>query len=510
MDYFLLYVRKNYGYNENHSRILPVSSQPFHNTAKKGHRFMKTAAIIAEYNPFHNGHFYQIQKLHDQIDADFVIALMSGDFVQRGEPAVYDKYTRTYMALNSGIDLVLELPVCFATGSAEDFAACGVALLDQLGVVDVLCFGSEWGELSPLCQVAEVLLDEPEVYSDMLRTLLKQGISFPGARSQALKQYFALKKDSSSSFDWASLLASPNNILGIEYLKALKTRNSSIKPWTIRRHGQNYNDQTPVNDRTTFASASAIRRAIQEENYSMVWKQTPQTTPITAADASPAAANFTSASTAPTPANFASSATTPPPANFTSTSTTPTTVTINPASLSPTPVFPNDLTQLLNYRLLDLFQSNSDRENPFSLYADMSPELASRLKANVLNFGTFSQRIHQLKTRGYTYTRISRALLHVLLGITDLQIACCKQLDFAPYARVLGFRRSAGLLLRQMKCSSSIPLITKTADARNILDENGLTMLNTDIHASHLYQSVVFSKNGILTPNEYTKSVIIC
>lgn len=140
----------------------------------------------------------------------------------------------------------------------------------------------------------------------------------------------------------------------------------------------------------------------------------------------------------------------------------------------------------------------------------MSPELASRLKANVLNFGTFSQRIHQLKTRGYTYTRISRALLHVLLGITDRQIACCKQLDFAPYARVLGFRRSAGGLLRQMKRSSSIPLITKTADARNILDENGLTMLNTDIYASHLYQSVVFSKNGILTPNEYTKSVIIC
>lgn len=446
---------------------------------------MKTAAIIAEYNPFHNGHFYQIQKLHDQIDADFVIALMSGDFVQRGEPAVYDKYTRTYMALNSGIDLVLELPVCFATGSAEDFAACGVALLDQLGVVDVLCFGSEWGELSPLCQVAEVLLDEPEVYSDMLRTLLKQGISFPGARSQALKQYFALKKDTSSSFDWASLLSSPNNILGIEYLKALKTRNCSIKPWTIRRHGQNYNDQTPVNNRT-FASASAIRRAIQEENYSMVWEQTPQTTLATSAGTAPAPANFASASTAPIAA------------------------TINSPSLLPTPVFPDDLTQLLNYRLLDLLQSSSDRENPFSLYADMSPELASRLKANVLNFGTFSQRIHQLKTRGYTYTRISRALLHVLLGITDLQIACCKQLDFAPYARVLGFRRSAGLLLRQMKCSSSIPLITKTADARNILDENGLTMLNTDIHASHLYQSVVFSKNGILTPNEYTKSVIIC
>ena len=115
MDYFLLYVRKNYGYNENHSRILPVSSQPFHNTAKKGHRFMKTAAIIAEYNPFHNGHFYQIQKLHDQIDADFVIALMSGDFVQRGEPAVYDKYTRFVLLLAAQKILLPAVLLCWTS-----------------------------------------------------------------------------------------------------------------------------------------------------------------------------------------------------------------------------------------------------------------------------------------------------------------------------------------------------------------------------------------------------------
>lgn len=417
---------------------------------------MKIAAIIAEYNPFHNGHGYQIQKLRAQTGADFVIAAMSGDFVQRGEPAVYDKYTRTWMALNSGIDLVLELPVCFATSSAEDFAACGVALLDRLGVVDLLCFGSEGGELSPLWQAANVLSEEPKAYSAMLRTLLKQGNSFPEARAQALQQYFSLQEDSGPSFDWAALLASPNHILGIEYLKALKARNSSITPWTIRRHGQGYNDQTPVNSQT-FASASAIRQAIREENHSMISEQIPQTAP-----------------------------------------------------LLPTPVFPDDLTGLLNYRLLDLLQNSPDQDNVFALYTDMSPELAHRLKANVLNFGTFSQRVLQLKTRGYTYTRISRALLHLLLGITASQTACCKQLDFAPYARVLGFRRSAGELLGQIKRASSVPLITKTANAHKILDENGLSMLRTDMHASHLYQSIVFSKNKLLTPNEYTKSVLIC
>ena len=111
---------------------------------------MKVAGIIAEYNPFHSGHLYQMQQVRAQTGADYIVVAMSGDFVQRGEPAVYDKYTRTAMALNCGADLVLELPVRFATGSAEDFAACGVKLLDSLGVTDVLCFGSELGELSPL------------------------------------------------------------------------------------------------------------------------------------------------------------------------------------------------------------------------------------------------------------------------------------------------------------------------------------------------------------------------
>ena len=137
---------------------------------------MKTIGIIAEYNPFHNGHLYQLQKLRAQTGADFIIAAISGDFVQRGKPAIYGKHTRTRMALSAGVDLVLELPVCFATGSAEDFASCGTALLDHLGVVDLLGFGSESGDCGLLSKAAELLLHEPEEFTQKLQCLLRKGI----------------------------------------------------------------------------------------------------------------------------------------------------------------------------------------------------------------------------------------------------------------------------------------------------------------------------------------------
>ena len=406
---------------------------------------MKTVGIIAEYNPFHNGHFHQLHELRSRTGADFVVAAMSGDFVQRGEPAIYDKYTRTRMALSAGVDLVLELPVCFATGSAEGFAACGVALLDRLGVVDILGFGSESGDMEKLSQTASVLIREPEDYSSQLRTFLRQGMSFPKARAAAL-----------NACDPDALLASPNNILGVEYLKALGQRNSSIKPVTIRRAGQGYHETSPVSQ-DVFASASAIRSAIRDQNFPVVHGQVPG-------------------------AVFA-------------------------LLEHLEPVFPDDLTPLLNARLLDL--SHTGGKSSFSDYADMSPELASRLGRDILNFATFSGRIMQLKTRSYTYTRISRALLHLLLGITAEQASYYKNLDYVCYARILGFRRQAAPLLSRLKRTSSLPLVTKTANAPKILNRDALSLLQMDFHASHLYQSLIYAKSGRLMPNEYTRSVIV-
>lgn len=190
---------------------------------------IKTAGIIAEYNPFHNGHQYQIEEIRRQTGADFVIAAMSGDFVQRGEPAIFDKYTRTRMALCGGADLVVELPALFATSSAEDFAACGVSLLGSLGT-DFLCFGSESGNLSHLQKAAEILSEESAIWQPLLQTYLKQGETYPSARSLAVAE---LTGDPGLS----TLLATPNNILAVEYLKALKQQRSSMIPVTIRRRG---------------------------------------------------------------------------------------------------------------------------------------------------------------------------------------------------------------------------------------------------------------------------------
>ena len=210
---------------------------------------MRIVGIIAEYNPFHQGHAYQIKKVRELTQADFILVSMSGNFVQRGAPAMFDKYTRAHAALLSGADLVLELPVSIATGSAEAFARGGVRLLHDTGIVTDLCFGSECGDLSSLERLAAFLAEEPTDYKLHLQDGLKQGLSFPAAREQAVRF-------SDPSLP-AELLGMPNNLLGLEYLKALHLYGSSIRPFTIQREGSGYHD-TDVSS-GQYSSASSIR-----------------------------------------------------------------------------------------------------------------------------------------------------------------------------------------------------------------------------------------------------------
>lgn len=421
---------------------------------------MKTVGIIAEYNPFHEGHLYQIRQVRQRFHADFVVIAMSGDFVQRGEPAIYDKYLRTEIALAAGADLILELPVCFATSSAEDFASAGVTLFDRLGVVDGLCFGSESGDLAPLETVAELLSSELEQYKELLQGYLKSGDSFPRARAKALSLCFtASAPEKTAPEDVEALLSSPNNILGVEYLKSLKRRKSQITPMTLKRTGQGYHDcSLPEDD--AFSSASALRRGISasQVDYARILSSLGL-----------ASVNF------------------------------------QPVFGRQTPIFPDDLSLVFNWRMLELIQAGQNLAD----FADLSPELAARLTRASLEFDTFTGRIRQLKTRQYTYTRISRALLHLLLEITDADISLAKSLDYIPYVRILGFRRSAKPLLSEIKQNCPLPLITKTADARQILGTDGLKLFQKDIHASHLRQALAYSKNGCHMPNEYTRSVVI-
>ncbi|MBP9999929.1 MAG: nucleotidyltransferase family protein, partial [Clostridiales bacterium] len=214
---------------------------------------MKVVGIVAEYNPFHNGHAYQINYIKETLHADYIAAVMSGDFVQRGTPALFSKQDRAKMALTCGVDLVLELPVRVSTSSAEGFASGAVELLHNLGCVDQICFGSECGTIEPFLNIASILVNEPEEYKAVLSACLRQGKSFPEARSLALREY--LSDDSLDEF-----LSAPNNILGIEYCKALLRLNSSIEPVTLTRSGHDYHD-TELSE-NSHPSATAIRQII--------------------------------------------------------------------------------------------------------------------------------------------------------------------------------------------------------------------------------------------------------
>ena len=440
---------------------------------------MKTAGIIAEYNPFHKGHEYQIRYTKERLKADYVIVSMSGDYVQRGTPALISKHARAEMALRCGADLVLEMPVSISTASAEAFAMGGVSLLDGLGVVDMLCFGSESGEISALKELAEILVEEPEEYKKLLKSFLSEGLTFPAARSQALTEYFKNPRNfNGDDFDGVltpllnevtQILNTPNNILGIEYCKALLRLNSQIRPVTIRREGMGYHETTvPEGDSASsspdlqsstdfFASATAIRSLIQNPEGDHSEAISDINNPVRNADTKTA--------------NILSSQI-PPDAFY---------------------VFK---------KALDSGEFLTENVESLSSYMDVSEDLARRI-INQQNFLlSFSQSVSVLKTRELTQTRIQRALLHIILNIHTAPTQ-------TPFARVLGFRRESSELLSQIKQHSRIPLITKLADAQNLLDSEGNQILSETVFSSNLYEKLLCLKTGRKFCHESQKQLII-
>ena len=197
----------------------------FRKTQEEGERILDVIGVVGEFNPFHLGHYTHLCESRRAVGRDAaVVCVMSGDFVQRGSPAVFDKHVRAEMAAKSGVDLVLELPVPWCVSSAERFAVGAVGLLDRIGVVRWLSFGSECGDLAPLSALAEAAAD-PAVLA-LVRARMGGGMSFPAAREQVLRETLG---------ESAALLRSPNNVLGVEYLKALRALGSAIRPMTTRR-----------------------------------------------------------------------------------------------------------------------------------------------------------------------------------------------------------------------------------------------------------------------------------
>lgn len=403
---------------------------------------MKIVGLITEYNPFHAGHLYHMQQARELTGADYCVVLMSGSFVQRGEPAIFDKYLRTKTALLAGADLVLEIPAAFSTASAHEFAAYGVALLSAIGV-DAAVFGSECGQIEILKQAAYALNHESAEFQERLRKGLKAGLTYPQARAKALEM-----EDTR-----ASVLSSPNNILGIEYLRAAEDLHSPMEFYTISRKGSGYHEDTLAD--ANFPSASAIRGIIRnslskdKDLLDILASHLPAVT--------------------------------------------------HPAYTGAVPVFVDDFSELLNAAVLQM-------QATFSI-ADLSPELAARLAKPPYFPLSFEERIQALKTRQLTYTRVSRALLHLVLGMREEDISRWKEEGYALYARILGFRRQSSPLLSCLHKKSSIPLITKMADAAQNLSPSALALLEQEVYASHLYQTVRMKRSGVFQ-NEYTEGLV--
>ncbi len=353
---------------------------------------MRVVGIIAEYNPFHQGHAYQINKVRELTQADFIVVAMSGNFVQRGAPAIFDKYTRAHAALLSGADLILELPVSVATGSAEAFAKGSVRLLHNTGIVTDLCFGSECGDLSSLERLAAFLAEEPADYKLHLQNALKQGLSFPAAREQAVRL-------SDPSLP-AELLGMPNNLLGLEYLKALRLYGSSIQPLTIQREGAGYHDVDVSS--TQYSSASAIRAELIRSDGHFSEELLAQL---------------------PHPELYESYADHPP-------------VTEDAFSLL----------------LLEKLRRLALTGESLSQYEGISEDLANRIIGALDQFTGFSAFTNLIKTRNQTRTAISRALLHILLDI--------KTVEDPKAFRVLGFWKDSRAVLTALSEHGSLPVVT--------------------------------------------------
>lgn len=419
---------------------------------------MRVTGIVCEYNPFHNGHRYHIEKTRKLCNSDYIIGVMSGCYTQRGTPAITDKYSRTRMALHGGCDVVIELPVRYSTASAEGFACAAIGTLAASGICDSVCFGSELGILDSLTDVARILHDEPAAYTEYLNLRLKSGESYPLAREHALAEYLRYTPDISYE---------PNNILAIEYIKACM--DYDITPYTIKRIDSGYHntDDTCIhhdNSDTAYVSAEYIRDTIFKHNISC--SHNTETTgnnsmlPESVLEYIP---EYTS-------------------------------------SLLYDTVNPETYDRLIYYSLL----ANYDN---LEQYVDMSEDIAARIRSNLTEYTELDSFIKCIKTKNYTYTRIMRALTHCLLGIKNIESRYP-----VPYIRILGFNKKSSQVMKAIQDNSKVPVITKPA-RNNSLDETGRQLLLEDINAAELYNHVRYAGtercDRLTESNEYTHGLVI-
>ncbi len=412
---------------------------------------MKIVGIIAEFNPFHNGHRRIFEKARES-GADHIVVVMSGDYVQRGLPAITDKFTRCAYALDQGADLVLELPIYYSLGSAEFFASGAISVLNHLGCVDTLLFGSEYEDISTTMEVAKILLEEPVEYTSQLKKASKEGLSYPAARQKALTSVLPSLSDKSD------LIVSPNNILGIEYTKALLRSGSTIGPMTISRSDNGYSS-TVLPSEGSFASATSIREILFQKN---------------SAESKEILAPFLPESVLKNLVNY------------------------NEITGYSYGSF-NSFSDLLKYKLM------LERYEGYRQYWDINEDLSAKIANHLNDYTGFEEFALSLKSKDITYTRLCRSLMHILFNMTDDKVASYQQDNYTTYLRVLGLKRASSGLLKNINSNSDKPLIQNLRKAGLSLTDLEKQLLNETVAASSIYD-FCHCKNA---KNEYSKEIVL-
>ena len=420
---------------------------------------MQITGIIAEYNPFHNGHAYQIEQCR-QMGADYIIVVMSGNYVQRGEPAILDKYSRTRIALENGADLVLELPVGYASSSAQTFAYAGVNLLHQLGCVTHLCFGCENpGEIKELAAPFYQILRQEKDYGHLIRQYLKNGHNYAASHLKAVLAHSGWSEKEQKKYEL--VLSKPNNILALSYEIALLQMQSTILPAPIQRLGAGFHD-TVFQMKQTYPSATGIRKMLlQTDCFDNISLQ-----PYLPESALKVMQEIYSI-------------------HF--------------------PIETQDFCAALIMCLLQLTD-----EHACSIL-DMSPSLWNRIKRELTHFTDYTPFIHACRSRSFPYSRIRRVLLHALLNIQTKQQQQWLEHGVHFYIRPLGFRRQSIPLLSLIKKSSPLPILSKLADYRTILAKmpEGMQMIEEEYRCDTLYRLISQTKYGHVQPDSFSRELLI-
>lgn len=407
----------------------------------------KVLGIIAEYNPFHNGHLHHLQNSLKLTNADYTIAIITGNFTQRGSTSLIDKWSKAEIAIKNGIDLVIELPLLYSISSAENFAEGAIKILNSLNVVDYLSFGAETDDISTLNVIADTLYREPKEYKNILSHELSKGLSYPKARENALLMYLQDIRR------FTNVLSNPNNILGIEYLKALKKFKSSIMPVAIKRFDVGYNDTTYTEN---IASATAIRNIVKNNSLDILKKVIPENSFSTILE-----------------------------------------------NIKIGHVLP-DLS-IFEKQIIYNLRSMSIEE--IANLPDVSEGLEYSIKNAANSCNSIVEFLSIIKSKRYTSTRLQRILLYSLLNITKKNMEVSRKT--VPYIRVLGFNERGKYIISEVaRQNPKLEIITSVKKyLDNCNNRNLQLMLSKDIWSTNVY--TIGYEYESLNNLDYTHKMVI-